>query len=292
MRGLYFVLLAIIFSACQKPAVSTLPPDPPPAITPIPTPAQAFKIVTSVTINNLANHLFTIDSFDYDIDKRMAAFHSWNYDSSQTPAFTDSTSIQFYFQTNDSVPYQYTIVTKKPRDNFYSAETHQLFYDQQRRIIRDTLLNPVNNISAVNTYSYVDPGFVYNIFQTGKALGNKMEMIETDTTVIYNGNIIKDNAYLLQYNPFVSHAYFYIYSSSNYENPFYLESTATTIGPLLDNLLSTDFTSKNLIAMFQQIDPITNYKNTINYTWATDSSGKVVRGSYGLGNFIYRFHYK
>jgi hypothetical protein len=249
-------------------------------------PAVVDSHITAIYAQD--SHYLRVDSLIYDSNGRIVKIFESNTDTTSgvTNPYTRTTTFTFTFSGGNSVPSSY-IYTYTNSTNSYTY-MHNLYYDSQNRIKKDSLLNatPSSLFAAVNYY-YGNNLIVYDIiYKTDSGLLN----IQRDSLILNaSANVIADNFYYLDYynQPVIEND---LATFSNYANPLYEKTLATTLGPLLREILGEDFISSNLLSSLTFISPQLSPFN-LTYTWTTDAKGRVIKGVELTGNYGYAFHY-
>jgi hypothetical protein len=244
-----FLVSAFVFSSCHKNSGSSDGGNP--VNNSYMASAQFY---TSGTLS--------VDSLIYDANHNVTQFFQYQTDGSHK----DTTIATFTYSGSGSLPTGYNLT--------YTAgvpDPHQLTFDGQGRITRDTSLN---GYGFVTYYTY--PGN-YIIIRTLDFGSTSSETI--DSLVVSNGNVtgellwVTDNTGTLVQNGNITIGH------ATVANPAYKAQIAGSIGPLLhmmDNYnygAYTDYISK---AMINKVSGIADGASiTIDYTISVDASGRV-----------------
>jgi len=208
-----------------------------------------------------------VDSFGYDAGNRLTLFVQYVFDSTQggTP-MAGYTSMSFsYVDSTSAVPVSYTADYQGGLTN----EVHQLYYDNQNRIIKDTT-SAVGSGYVVTYYSYPNNNIASTVLFDGTYSNTQV-----DTMFLSNGNIARTSIYYPQ-SP--DSAYTTL-SFSSYANPGYHSNIASTIGPLLnifsiDGFGGIDFVSQKIETGASVVDDGSPAIG-VTYTVTLDSKGRV-----------------
>ncbi|PWT71251.1 MAG: hypothetical protein C5B59_18595 [Bacteroidetes bacterium] len=213
-----------------------------------------------------------VDSFSYDSAKRLVRFAQHGYDTSAGYPVQDSIITEFSFPTNHSLPDSYTYLDGRQGIPVH----HQLFYDAQNRIIKDT---SASGTGFVTYYSYSENTIVSTVLFEGS---NNPGDYQIDTMFMSNGDIQREHIYypnLSGTGDSLSANLFLGYSA--YPNPGYQSSISQSVGPLLFILTYdgyggfTDFISRNLLNKLagsgSGLPP-----GGVNYTVIPDAGGKII----------------
>jgi hypothetical protein len=170
-----------------------------------------------------------VDSFKYDSSKRMATFQQFEYDSTSGTPSVFSEMIQFTAPgAGSALPPSYVYTEGS------QTEQHQLSYDGQGRIVRDTSLS---GTGSVTYYSYPNGNIAMTSWFDGNPLTN-----EIDTMYLSNGNISSLHIWLPNdagTKDSLQGVANYTYSSL--ANPAYHAAISSGIGPLLFTLTANGF---------------------------------------------------
>jgi hypothetical protein len=216
-----------------------------------PTPSPGQNQLVSIHIYSPSIPSLTIDTFVYDGSRNMIRAGYVEFDSviAGTP-YIDSGSYYFTFNSGSHIPASYRLFWSKeillPDLPVLEDETHGFLYDNQNRLVGDTLLvNRVstNTVDAMTWYTYAGTSVV-------GATGDTPDSIDITDSLVFNGagNLIRE----ADYNGPLSAPYdtssFTISNYSTYPNPLYNSTNALNIGIFLLNNGIVDAASKNLPA--------------------------------------------
>jgi len=276
----FSLILTTLFS-CTK---SDTPPPPP----------LTDSLLKSFSVYNPEIHTKGVVVLSYEKDSQIASLHIYSYDSSGGSIIDDSTFLSFKQADATTLPGSYDITY------YYQAygpagktDHHELLYDGQNQVIRDSItLSEINNFSE-QLYFYDGNGNT-TIESSGgdpQTPGSYI-LYEIDTMFVNGDNLYSDISYASVGGPL---NYLRTRSFSSNINPLYNESFSRSLGCLLslDNLV--DFRSKNLASQLSSQDDL-GVTITLNFVWTTDAAGRVIQGtgtdsnSGGIGQ-IYNFNY-
>jgi hypothetical protein len=249
--------VAVILFSCTKGKNNS------PVVNDLPTTSDSSYLAS---IKNYAPGYKLVDSFGYDTGKRVTSFVQYVFDSTQGSPHAGHTTMMFsYANSNSVVPASYTATYLGGATN----EVHQLYYDNQNRIIKDTA-SAAGSGFKVTYYAYSNNSIISTVLFDGT-----YDDTQVDTMFLNNGNIAQTNIY---YHQSPDSAYT-ILSFSSYNNPGYHSAIASTIGPLLnifsiDNFAGIDFVSKKL-AIGASVTDDGSTPASITYTVTPDSKGRV-----------------
>jgi len=230
-----------------------------------------------------------VDSFTYDNSNRLTKI-TIIANSSKSHLSGEST-VTFSYSGSNPTPVSYII--NNPNQ---STSSHQLNYDGQNRITKDSTLD---GTGLVTYWSYSNG----NIVSATKS-GSSEQMI--DTLFFTNGNVTANHSYIANNAGTVDT----LLSSSQYTyttivNPCYHQAIASTFGPLLNNLVIdggfTDFVSGDAKSTatnsgFLGLDGLPAAQSTQTFDWTTDSKGraailKVTDSQIGtIGNLTFSYY--
>jgi YD repeat-containing protein len=271
---LSFVLAALLIVSCKKGNSSG-------------NSGSNSSYLSSVTV--VTPQKVVIDSFAYDSSHRLASFIQTTFDTTSGSPVTGSWSAVFALSAGSSAPPQtYT-------NNLTGVtETHQLIYDGQGRIIKDTSLG---GSGWVIYFSYPNS----NINITALYDGTVANSI-ADTMTISNGNIGTAQYYAPNnFGTADSLEGVLKFGFSSISNPAYHATLTGSIGPLmqilafsgfgggLDAISQKAFNSEDVV-LSDGVPPNT----TIPFTLTTDSQGRLSTQSAGFGGvgitITYRYY--
>lgn len=243
-------------------------------------PANASEVAaTSYTYYSPANHYLATDTLTYNANQDLVKISHYDYDSSGGAAsvYIDTGSYTFTVNPSTGLPTSYTMLWYKSALGVSENEIHNLFYDNQDRLIKDTL---VSNLVSANDAHIV----AYYSYSGGNIVGNSYSQSSpdsisyTDTITLNNGNVIRQAAYTGDLSSNFQVEYNTVNSYSSYTNPIYNSSLALNIGVLLLDGNLFDALSKQLPA-----DGMAK--------WTTDAKGRVVT-VVGNDGSIYSYTYR
>jgi hypothetical protein len=214
------------------------------------------------SIRNSVSGISTLDSFTYDNSNRLISIIVPN-NGGQTTTFTYSGS--------SPVPASYKITNSQSNE-----EDHQLWYDGQNRIIKDsTLSGSLGNAGNVTYYSYANGIIVaQTVGKNGPSAGQVV-----DSAFLSNGNVASLHTYEIGATgtpqDTVLDSVQFTYNSI--VNPAFHQSIASTIGPLLTNVGGFDFVSGYGVTTAKSWSKVGSLATTTNiqtYSWTLDSKGR------------------
>jgi hypothetical protein len=267
---LALVGLSIVVFSCNKAGVTTTPP------------------VTSFlkTVKSYSPQTQIADSFVYDSTHAMAQLLRYTYDSTGIIPSVDSMEITFSFAPNAVLPDSYTY-TDIPQS--LNGEVHQLTYDNQNRIIKDTA---IGGRGYVNYFVYSNNHITATTLFSGIITDNQI-----DSLILSNGNIAEERVYYPDNAgtaDSLSGDSYFGYSSS--ANPAYYGPIASSIGPLLHILeLDGSGTAEDAISI-KMVNSVTyiggGSSGTVPFNLAYDSQGRVIEatGQGYPGELVYAYY--
>jgi hypothetical protein len=280
----YLVILlcmGIALPACQKSSNPGSPPQ------------TQDSLLKSLTIQDVENHTKVTEVFSYDQNNNIASLRIYSHDTTPGTIEDDDSTILNFTQTNASgLPDAYDFLiyysgTATPGE----TDHHQLFYDNQNRIILDSIDASSVSSFTIERYSYDLSGNVFDDYLAGDPL-NGYSSIQKDTFYIQNDNVIKDVSFQ---EPEGDSIHVIGRSFSNEINPLYLNPFSKGLGVLLGANSLIDFRSVYLptqVSSQVQGLPYT----VLNFVWTKDAAGRVIHGvgtDSNLGQLgeIYDFSY-
>jgi YD repeat-containing protein len=189
------------------------------------------------------NH-YSVAKFKYDAHGRLIEIYSLETDTTSTGGlYPDTSSTIFNYPGSDSIP-NYYIDWVSVNQNGHIH--HYLTYDDQSRVIIDS---PDGGLAY---HYYYAQGYFY-----------MQNQYFSDTSFMSGNNLSR---YVM---PFEKQ----LYSYSDYANPFYIPGLSNHIGSVFPTLLSESLYN-------QRINIYSSITTTVNYSWTTNSDGRV---NYGVG---------
>jgi hypothetical protein len=242
--------------------------------------------IASLKVYNAADHIIGIDTLIYNSDGNLVGYKSWTIDSTNGPVITDSASYSFAWTSGATGPASYTVSSLVNGGFPAPMETHQLYYDNQNRIIKDSLMSGGDGSRIVALYGYNGNLLTIDLFSN---TGSYLEY-EKDTLSISGSNISKlSNHWDLSSNQFTTYQQ---YTYGNSPNPLYNKALSNALGALLYDVLRGDFISTQLVTVIQAQDVSDGSTYTEDYQWTLDSKGRVVSGHDNTNQFFYSFFYE
>lgn len=202
-----------------------------------------------------------VDSFTYDAQKRVGRYAQYLTSSGNTYAAT----FDFSFSGNNALPDSYLYT-----DEGNNEETHQLTFDGQGRIVKDTC----SSNHFVTYYTYSGDYTICSILFEGT-----MDDAFIDSLKVTDGNLTAEKVWGADYSPWEKQGDI-AYGHATAANPGYKAEIAGSVGPLL-YVLSTynyggyaDFISK---AVMNKITGVSDGlpASGVNYSIKADSKGRV-----------------
>jgi hypothetical protein len=270
-----FLSLALLIGSCKKSGSGSNKPS-------------NSSYLSSVNIRSSQTQV--IDSFTYDNAHRLTVFAQFKFDTTSGSPLADGLIATFAYTGNSQVADSYTFTQLSSGTN---SDLHQLSYDGQNRIVKDTSLS---GSGYVNYFSYSGNNIVSRLLFDGTAGNNQI-----DTVFLSNGNISSQHFYYPNNAgtaDSLSGAPQYGYSSSL--NPLYHSEIAGTTGPLL-NLLAydgyggfNDFLSPDAVNKTWNLGNGLPAGTVFNFNLSADSKGRVALmtiNATGIGSTTIAFNY-
>lgn len=277
---LWLTAFVFIFLSCKK--------DPAPSNRPL-----TDTHLTSFSRYNAADHILQIDSFTYDTGGQIAVYQSWTFDSTANPILTDSDYYRFSFPSGSLFPNAYIHSWYDKGIASAGTESHLLYYDSQNRLQKDSLSEGLYDSHLVVNYGYSNN---FNSIISGEPPQMNSSFVELDTFYLSAGNITVNNK--VDRDLPTTDIFRQTLQYGTYTNPFYNKTVAATMGAFFSHALAGDFISLNIANSVTATDtyhtsatPDIVSTETSDYTWVTDSDGKVVSGSATGEGVFYYFRY-
>jgi hypothetical protein len=239
--------------------------------------------VASLAMYSPSSKNLTKYSFVYDAKGNLTQLGYSSYDTTGGVAALDTGSYYFTIDPSTNLASSYTLVWNNANTGTFS-QTHALFFDDQKRLIKDTLISGQagsgNNAAFHFFYpasGIVSYGYTMNAYDSvSKADGWGVSGIDSITLI--NGNIGTQYEYAQNGNSWIIGYSYVVQNYSPNANPLHGLDRSSGLGALLRNYNSLDCISKSLPA-----DGMTN--------WTTDANGRVV-GGLGTDGSITTYTYK
>lgn len=240
------------------------------------------------SVTNYSAQESIVDSFSYDSSHRLASFMQFGYDTSGGNIQYGNWSAIFSLPAGSSAaPTSYT------NNLTGTTELHQLTYDAQGRIIKDS---STGSSGWVIYFGYPNGNIAINAYYDGTVANSLL-----DTLFMSNGNIGSFHVYGPNNAGTADSLEGVIkYGFSGIANPAYHSTLTNSIGPLIYILEISGYggtfdaiSQKVLNSMSGQTDGLPAGV-TISYSLTTDSKGRLSQqsASYGGGyaNIVYRYY--
>jgi hypothetical protein len=231
------------------------------------------------SVTNSSPRTKLVDSFTYDNSHRLAGLAQYAYDTSSGSPVFNSWKVSFTLPADGSAPAAYTY-----SDNQGNNDPHQLYYDGQGRISKDT---SVSGSGFVIYFSYPGSDIAIKVLFDGTPLNNQI-----DTLFLNNGNVGSEHIY------FPNNAGTADSLEGNLQfgygtdpNPAYHSGQLANVSPLLHILQFDGYGSF--------MDPISQralnsaagagdglpVSTTVNYNQTNDSKGRLSQMTANVGGF-------
>jgi hypothetical protein len=206
-------------------------------------------------------------TFAYDANGSLSRLSYSSYDTIGGVAALDTGSYYFIIDPTSHLASSYTLIWSRTNAGA-ASETHNLFFDDQKRLIKDTLVNDQGNPTSFY-FNYSANGILshgytmYAYDSINKIHGWGVSGIDSITLV--NANIASQYEYA-QSGAYWGMSYSYVVRNySAYPNPLYGLNQSSGLGALLRNYNSLDCVSKSLPA-----DGMSG--------WTADGNSRIVSG--------------
>jgi hypothetical protein len=271
-----------------------------------PAPSGQDTLLKSFSLYYPQNHTKSVEIFGYDQTTRLSSIHGYSYDSSGGAPVLDSFLVSFTLADTTMPPSSYDIVYHTngaaPAGN---ADHHVLFYDNQKRVILDSIASSSVNDQSVQHFIYDGGGntTIQWLFPDPNAAGG-YSINQIDSMQIQNNEIHTDLNYTVTngddgmgHYVIIAEDFTRLYTrtySAN-SNPLYNSSLANSLGCLMAFNGFGDYRSANLPSQFADQEA-GSPSMLLNYVWSANASGKVTQGTgvdagSGLPVEVYGFSY-
>ena len=217
-RIIVFVCAGSLLFSCSKknPSAPTDPTGGQPkssVVVPVAGPDLSSVILT-------LNGLYIKDSFEYDTTHNIARLLQYDFDSTILGGPVADSEIVAFAITGNGLPSAYNFT------RHLNTTTHQLFYNAQRQVIKDTC----STSGYVAYYTYVAGSISANVLLNGTTADSRLDQLyinsnnDQDSTIIYlsGSDGIADSLVTSE-----------VYTFSSYPNPAYYPAISNVAGPLL-----------------------------------------------------------
>lgn len=268
-KGALILGVICILAACKKNASS-------------PT-TLSSNLVTAVSYKNAIAHSTVIFNLKYTSSQQIVQLGFYSYDTSSGVPSLDTGTISFAVNPSTNLPSSYTISGRKDIDSTVYVETHNLTFDNQGRMIKDTMVTgqSLPGDSAASYYFYANNLILckgYSMYYYDSVtLGYGWGPTEVDSLTLNNGNLANQVDELQNGTQWVLDNSYMVNNYSSYANPLYTAQLSASLGAFFRIQNMIDCLSKNLPS-----DGISQ--------WTTDASGKVVSGL-GTDGTVINFTY-
>ncbi|PWT74568.1 MAG: hypothetical protein C5B59_10895 [Bacteroidetes bacterium] len=239
--------------------------------------------MTSIITYNPKDSVKIVEYLQYDSSKNLITLNYRDYDTLGGFLYLDSGSWYFNVDPATNLPVSYTVIYKK---YFYTAndiQVHNMYYDNQKRLVQDSMLS--------NTYGNAPPSSIYYKYSTDLIVSYRFfpniydpasQTYRTDTLidsmVLSNGNLVRQALYYPKNGSLQTTDIHTINGYTSVMNPLYNPELSNSLGAFLVDQFLFDGLSKNLTS-----DGGGN--------WVKDSKGRVVSGT-GAEGYIFTFIYQ
>ncbi len=239
--------------------------------------------VNSIALYSPVSKNLTKYLFAYDANGNFIRLSYSSYDTAGGVATLDTGAYYFIIDPSTRLASSYTLVWNKANTGA-ASETHDLFFDDQKRLIKDTLITGQASSGDNASFSFLYPaGGIVSYRYTMNAYDsvnktNGWGVSGIDSINLSNGNIRTQYEYAQNGSAWVM-AYSYVVKNySLYANPLHGLDQFSGLGALLRNYNALDCISKSLPA-----DGMTS--------WTADANGRVMSGL-GADGSITTYTYK
>ena len=269
MKKLIFLLFSGLLLLCCNKSSSSPDPNPAPDIT---------DSVTSRTIYTPGNPTLNKDSFRFDATNRIFSISFESLNGTSPDQIIDSGSFYFSFSSAAWQPSGYSLIALKSIYTEDVTEIHQLSYDNENRLILDSMISSsaTGQVPKGAHYYYSDNLVVIQTYLQGDA-----DYTHRDSIISVDGNFSYFSEYYLSGTEWYRSYSYDMTINKNYKNPYFSANLCKSLGAFLLYTCGVDFLSKNL----------TNSASLPPFTWSTDSKNRVISGSATDGSYI-KYTYK
>lgn len=259
--ALHVVVTLLLFS-CTKDSAST------PSIVI----ANLPKVYTRYYASD---HKIKYEVYKYDSNYNLAGIAIRTNDTVSGIVYVDSGSYYFNVNQTANLPTGYTSIYRKSSDTKAQVETHTLFFNSQKQVVKDSGVAVIsgNNPNPPTKYYTYTGNTVARDSWMHSAAGWNMFLI--DSLFTYADNVM----HYAQYSNggsgsnWVVSGQWWVGVYATNANPFYDKGLSYSFGGFLLLEGIEDFLSKNVA-------------NDVGFTFMTDSKGRVVSGLAPDGSYM------
>lgn len=222
-----------------------------------------------------SDHKISFRVYKYDSNDNLAGITLRTNDTVGGTVFVDSGSYYFNVNQTANLPTGYTSIYRKSTDTKAQIETHTLFFNSQKQVVKDsgvTVISGDNPNPPTKYYTYTGSTVARDSWMHSAAGWN---MFLIDSLFTYSGNVM----HYAQYsnggsgNNWVVSGQWWVGVYAPEANPFYDKGLSYSFGGYLLLEGIEDFLSQNIA-------------NDIGFTFLTDSKGRVVSGAAPDGSYF------
>lgn len=259
--ALFYLVTCLVFS-CTKNSVTT------PSI-------DISNLPKAYTRYFASDHRISYRVYTYDSNFNLAGISLRTNDTINGSVHVDSGSYYFNVNQTANLPTGYTSIYRKSTDTKAQVETHTLYFNSQKQVIKDSgisVLSGNNPNPPTKYYTYTGNTVARDSWMHSGAGWN---MFLIDSLFTSAGNV----GHFAQYanggsgNNWVVSGQWWVGNYSTYANPFYDKGLSYSFGGFLLLEGIEDFLSKNIA-------------NDIGFTFITDNQGRVVSASAPDGSYM------
>lgn len=262
-NAVLLVLTIALFMSCTKDSVQT------PSI-------DISNLPKAYTRYYASDHKISYRIYKYDSNDNLAGISLRTNDTINGIVNVDSGSYYFNVDQNADLPTGYTSIYRKSTDSKAQIETHSLFFNNQKQVIKDSgvaVISGNNPNPPTRYYTYTGSSVVARYSWMHSGSGWNMYLI--DSLLISGGNV----GHFAQWsnggsgNNWVVSGQWWVGIYSTEANPFYNKGLSYSFGGYLLLEGIEDFLSINIA-------------NDIGFTFTKDSKGRVVSASAPDGSYF------
>ncbi len=238
----------------------------------------------SINISNLpkaytryfaSQHKISYRVYKYDSNDNLAGISLRTNDTVGGTVYVDSGSYYFNVDQKANLPTGYTSIYKKSSNTLAQIETHALYFNSQKKVVKDsglTVISGDNPNAPTKYYVYTANSVARDSWQHNGGGWNRFLI---DSLFIVSGNVV----HYAQYsnggsgNNWVVSGQWWVGFYSTNANPFYDKGLSYSFGGYLLLEGIEDFLS-------------TNFANDAGFTFTTDSKGRILSGTAADGSYV------
>jgi hypothetical protein len=225
-----------------------------------------------------------VEKLIYDQNQKLITLRVYNYDSSVGAPILDSAALSFSAWGSNAPPASYDITNY----TVGITEHHWMAYDNLGRAVIDSVTpNSSNDLGTIHCFYDNNGNNTLQFYYPDPNAPTGYSLQAIDTISVQAGNIAASKGYSVINGTDTLGNYGVLsiykgeqdaYTYSTYTNPLYQSYFSNSLGSLFYYNSIGDYLSQKLPSHWIVAGNNGSPAFTINYSWTTNSAGKVVRG--------------